>query len=383
MRRLHLKPRTWALFGIAVALLTLLGLVAIRSGPFAPVAVTTARVQSRSITPALFGIGTVQVRYTYKIGPTTPGRLRQLDVHVGEHVRAGQVLGQMDPVDLDDRIRAQQAASASGEAAVGQAQAKQAYAQAQAERYRQLRAAQVVSAEAYATKRQDLEVTTAALQAARADLDHQRADLQALRAQRANLNLVSPVDGLVATRDVDPGSTLVAGQTVVEIIDPASIWVDARFDQINAAGLSAGRPVRIALRSRQGQSLGGRVLRVDPLADAVTEETSAKIVFDASPTPLPPLGELAEVTVQLPAVPAAPTIPNAAIRTLAGELGVWRMLRGKPKFTPVALGRSDLDGNVQVARGLTANDSVIVYSEAALTAHSRVKVVARIPAVVP
>src|SRR3546814_2903227 len=74
----------------------------------APVAVTVATVQSRALAPALFGIGTVDARYTYKIGPTFAGRLQRLDVDVGDQVTAGQVLGEMDPVDLDDRVRAQE-----------------------------------------------------------------------------------------------------------------------------------------------------------------------------------------------------------------------------------------------------------------------------------
>ena len=46
-----------------------------------------------------------------------------------------------------------------------------------------------------------------------------------------------------------------------------------------------------------------KVLRVEPVADVVTEEMLAKVVLDSVPTPLPPLGELAEITVTLPALP--------------------------------------------------------------------------------
>ncbi len=68
MKRLHLQRRTWALLGVAAAIAGLLGYVAVSTGPFAAVPVTTATVQSRAIHPALFGIGTVEARYTYRIG---------------------------------------------------------------------------------------------------------------------------------------------------------------------------------------------------------------------------------------------------------------------------------------------------------------------------
>ena len=57
--------RTLALAGVLVLLLGLLAYVALRAGPLAPVPVTLATVESREITPALFGIGTVEARYTH------------------------------------------------------------------------------------------------------------------------------------------------------------------------------------------------------------------------------------------------------------------------------------------------------------------------------
>lgn len=383
MRFPPLQRRTLALVVVIVPLLVLFAYAALRSGPLAPVAVTVAAVESRTIGPALFGIGTVQARYTYKIGPTYAGRVKRLDVHVGESVKAGQVLGEMDPVDLDSRLGAQQAAIKSAEAALLQAEARQAFAQTQAGRYEQLLAIRGTSEENAATKRQELAVANAAHGAAREDASRLRAELEALRAQRGNLRLVAPVAGLVTTRLAEPGTTVVAGQAVVEVIDPGSLWVDTRFDQISAEGLAAGLPARIVLRSRRGQSLPGRVQRVEPQADAVTEETLAKLVFDTQLSPLPPIGELAEVTVQLPELPAAPTIPNAAIRTVKGQRGVWKLTGDNLSFAPVTLGRANLDGHVQVEKGLAPGDRLVVYSEKALTASSRIHVVDRLRGVSP
>ena len=377
----RLQRRTLTLLAVAVPLALLFVYVAVRSGPLAPVAVTVTRVESRSVAPALAGIGTVQARHTYKIGPTGAGRVRRIDVQVGDSVAAGQVLGEMDPVDLDERLRAQQAAIASADAALRQAQAKQAFARTQVTRYEQLLAVRGTSEELTATRRQDLALADAALAATRADGARLRAELQAVRAQRGNLVLVAPVAGLVVARDVDPGTTVVAGQAVIELIDPASLWVDTRFDQIAAEGLAAGLPAKVVLRSRRGQPLDARVLRVEPRADAVTEETLAKLSFDAPPATLPPVGELAEVTVQLPAVATAPAIPNAALRTVGGKLGVWKMADGKLRFEVVTPGRGDLDGWVQVVQGLTVGEQVVVYSEKTLNARSRIQVVDRIPGV--
>lgn len=381
MKKLPLQGRTLALLAVIIPLLVLFIYVGLRSGPLAPVTVTVASVESRAITPALFGIGTVEARYTYKIGPTFAGRVKRLEVHVGDQVKAGQVLGEMEPVDLDDRVRSQESAFKRAEAALREAEARQAYAQTQARRYEQLFAARSTSEEIVTTKRQELQIADAALSAAREDIVRARSDREGLVAQRSNLRLIAPVDGVVAVRDADPGTTIVAGQAVVEVIDPKSLWINVRFDQISASGLAGGLPARIVLRSRGGQTLKGRVLRVEPKADAVTEETLAKVTFDNKPEPLPPVGELAEVTVDLPALPAAPLIPNAAVQREGDKVGVWQIVDSDLRFSPVKLGTSDLNGYVQVREGLKNGDQVVTYSEKALTARSRIHVVDHIPGV--
>ena len=92
-----LNGRTLALVGVLGTLLALLVYVVLRSGPLAPVPVTVTVAENLAITPALFGIGTVEARHTYKIGPTVAGRIKQVDVDVGDSVRAGQLTGENGP----------------------------------------------------------------------------------------------------------------------------------------------------------------------------------------------------------------------------------------------------------------------------------------------
>ena len=383
MKKLPIQGRTLALLAIIIPLLALFIYVGLRSGPLAPVAVTVASVESGSITPALFGIGTVESRYTYKIGPIFAGRVKSLDVHVGDQVKAGQVLGGMEPVDLDDRVRSQESVIKRAEAVLQESKARQVYAQIQAKRYEQLLSVQAVSEESVATKKQELQVANAELSVAQADLARAHSDREGFIAQRSNLRLIAPVDGVVAVRDADPGTTVVAGQAVVEVIDPKSLWINVRFDQINASGLAAGLPTRIILRSRSGQILKGSVLRVELKADAVTEEMLAKVTFDNQPDSLPSIGELAEVTVDLPALPTVPLISNAAVQREGDKVGVWQIVDGDLHFSPIKLGASDLNGYVQVLEGLNKGDQVVTYSEKALKVGSRIHIVDRISGVSP
>lgn len=383
MKRIPLSRRTLAIAAVLLPLAGLLGYVALRSGPLAPVAVTLVKVEQRALSPGLFGVGNVEARQLHRIGPTAPGRLLRLDVEVGDTVKAGQRLGEMDPVDSDDRLRSQEALVRRSAATWSDASARHAHAATQARRYEQLFAEQATSEELLAARRQDLQLASAALTAAHEDQARARSDLQALRAQRASLRLVSPVDGVVTAREIEPGTTVVAGQTVVEVVDPKSLWVNTRFDQVSAGGLAAGQPARVALRSRRGQVLDGQVLRTELRADAVTEELLAKVSFKMVPQPLPPIGERAEVTVDLPALPEGPVIPNAAVHRLGQQVGVWVAQGDRLAFVPVRLGRTDLEGEVQVLDGLKAGDAIVLYSEKALSERSRIHVVERLPGVAP
>lgn len=396
MTRLPFKGRTVAMIAVIVPLLALFIYVALRSGPLAPVLVTVTTVDNRSISPAIFGIGTLEARYTYKIGATSAGRVKQVNVNVGDSVTAGQLLGEMEPVDLDSRIMAQGAASLRAKAAVQaaaaqiqEAIARKNFTETQVNRYEKLLQSRFISAEAVDAKRQEnkgaqsnLASANANLEAARQELARTQADRGGLTQQRSNLRLIAPVNGLVAARDIDPGTTVVAGQPVVVLIDPKSLWINVRFEQLSASGLRAGLPARIVLRSRAGRIMAGSVLRVEPFADAVTEEMLAKVVFDTPPEPLPPIGELAEVTVALTTLPATPTIPNASVQRIDGVLGVWLIEEGDLQFAPIKIGATDLDGQVQVLEGLKAGQQVVLYSQHALKASSRIKLLGSLPGVV-
>jgi multidrug resistance efflux pump len=259
--------KTMALASVVLLLVVLLAYVALRAGPLAPIEVTVEQVTSKALQPALFGIGTVEARFTHKIGPTVAGRIKRVDVQVGDSVKAGHLLGEMDPVDLDDKLAGQeatvkraQASVLAVEAQVQEVAARKAFAQVQSQRYALLLVSHSVSEEGASIKRQELEIANASFAAVQANLDasrqeliRARADREGLLRQRMNLRLISPIDGTVSRRDADAGTTVVAGQSVVEVIEPQSVWVNVRFDQQRAQGLTVPLPAKIVLRSRTGE----------------------------------------------------------------------------------------------------------------------------------
>lgn len=391
MKPSQLISRKLGLGLFAAMLVVGFGVVVARSGPLSPIQVTTLRVESGSLSPAIFGIGTVEARRSYLIGPTAAGRVKAVHVDVGETVKAGQLLAEIDPVDLDERLRSTEAAYARAASAVtaADAQRKDSLARRQlaefnAKRYRDLGGKNFVSASAVEGKQQELDSAQAAVEASEANLQGARqeqlrlkADQDGIRQQRGNLRLLAPRDGLVTSRDAEPGSTVIAGQAVLRLVEPDSLWVKARLDQGRSRSLAVGQAADIVLRSNASTHHPGKVARIEPVSDSVTEERIAQIAFEHIPEGLS-VGEMTEVTVQTGATQSGLLLPNAAIKRMPQGSGVWKLKDGKLSLTPVKLGSTSLDGNVQILDGLAAGDEVVIHSERDLSEGARIKVVSQL-----
>ena len=304
--------RTAALVVAGMGAALLLGWLVTSQGPLAPVKVTVARAERGPLVARTFGIGTIEARRSHAIGPTIASRVQQVLVDQGDTVKAGQVVAELDPVDLTDRVTSgelavERAASAAraAEAQLAEAQSRAQVATSVARRYLELQSKGFVSQEAVDAKAHEAnaakagaDAAAAQLAAARRDHERTRADVAGVGKLRLQARLLSPVDGVVSARLVEPGTTVVAGQAIVQVIDPASLWVRARIDQGQSGGVRVGQPAEIVLRSDPGRAHSGEVQRVDWVSDAVTEERIVNVGFADRPDGIA-IGELVEVTIRV------------------------------------------------------------------------------------
>jgi len=363
---------------LALLALVLLGgfaWVVTQHGPLAPVQVTVARVARQPIVSTVFGIGTVEARYSYRLGPIAAGRVKQVLADVGDKVLAGQTLATMDAVDLDARIQSAGLAAERASASIATAAATLKLAQSENRRTASLADRALVSRSSADASQQQADVAQSALDVASKEQRRLQAEQQVLRQQQDNLVLAAPVAGIVTTREAEPGTTVVAGQPVLTLADPKSYWVKIRIDQSQALGLQAGQPASITLRSAPQQPLAGKLVRIEPLSDSITEERLVDIAFTQRPAALS-LGELAEASIQTGQKADALVVPNAAIQHHNGQTGVWETGNGNTlQFTPVRTGIQSLDGQVEILSGLQADGQVVTYTGQALTEGSKIKVV--------
>ncbi len=374
---------------IGVGLLTIFSWVVVTQGPLAPVKITVEKVQVGNLANSVFGIGTLKARHGYNLAPTMTSRVKSVLVDQGDSVVAGQVLAEMDPVDLDDKLAGSQRvvektanAILVAEAQLSEAQSRLKTIAATATRYQELREGGFVSQEMFDAKLHEKNAALSALAASSANLaiasdDHARAqaDTRGVGKARAQTRLLSPVNGVIAARLVEPGSTLVGGQLAFQVIDQNNLWVETRIAQQQAGLVRVGQVAEIVLRSQPHVPLMGKVERIDMVSDAVTEERIVNVSLNSAQASI---GEYAEVTLKLPELNDARSIPSAALKRVDRQNGVWVLQGGKVAFKPVKIGLTTMDGRTQILDGLSDSDEVIVYSQQALRADLKVKVVSEL-----
>jgi len=215
----------WGLVLIGPLILLVFSWVVATQGPMAPIKVTVAKASSDTLATSVFGTGTVVAQRSYVLGPTTPSRVADVLVDVGDRVQAGQLLAQMEAVDLDDRVNSARLSAERSEYTIRAAEAslvettsRLKLAHVDLLRYEQMRKDGHVSEHDILNKRYEMEATRPAVEAASANLQvatHDRnwalSDSGGGRKLREQLRLFSPVDGIVTARHAEPGSTIVAG----------------------------------------------------------------------------------------------------------------------------------------------------------------------------
>jgi HlyD family secretion protein len=377
------------LLGIGMVVIGVFAWVVMTQGPLASIKVTVEQVQVGELSNSVFGVGVVKARRSFNLAPTMTSRIRTILVDQGDHVVAGQVLAEMDPVDLDEKFAGSQRvvektanAILAAEAQLAEAESRLKTTGATYARYEDLRTRGFVSQDMFDAKLHEKNAAESARAAAAANLasardEHARAqaDSRGIGKARAQTRLVSPTDGVIAARLAEPGSTVVGGQVVLQVVDPGSLWVETRIDQHQAGLVRVGQATEVILRSRQHAPLTGKVARVDMVSDAVTEERIVNVSF---PVAEASIGEYAEVTIRLPKSGAVRSIPTAAVKRIDGQTGVWVLRDGVVEFKPVKAGISTIEGRTQIVDGLDDGESVIVYSQQPMRVGIKVKVVSEL-----
>lgn len=323
-------------------------------------------VRTLVLTPATAGMthdyaGEIRARLESRLSFRVGGKLLTRKVNLGDTVKAGQVLAQLDPQDL---VLAQD----SAKAALLAARANRDQAGADFKRFIELKEQGFISAA-------ELERRDTAFKAAQAQLDQARAQSSAQGNQAGYAQLLADASGVVTGVDAEPGMVVAAGTPIVRIANdgPRDVVFSVPEDQLSRVRAAAGRPGALKVKLwGEGQVAREVTLRE---VSAATDPVTRTFLLKADAGRLEArLGQTATVSLELPKVEQVIKLPLSAVLQQQGQTSVWVLDPATMTVKAQTVQVGGADGNeVVIAGGLKSGQEVVVAGVHVLTPGQKVK----------
>lgn len=389
-----------------------------RGGDGGVTAVDVAIAKTNQLTPTKDYTGNTAPYRTVSVRSQVEGRLLALNVDVGDRVRQGQVIGQLDDTLLLSDLREAEAELAARQSEVARANTQVGNAKAEVERarlelvqaqadfrrfqklYKEGAIAEQAAQQAQTRSKTNAQLVKSAIEqvaneqqsvaATKGRVIAQQAVVKSARERRSYARVISPITGIIQTR-TDPGNLLQPGGLVVEIGDFSRVKVEVRVSEQDIGEIQIGQAAQVSFQAFPEQTFMGRVSRINPS----TENTPLGIPVEVL---VPNNGEklvsglLAKVNFSTQDLPRV-VVPEAAINSKEsqdkqsekseqnqtkeinnGTIFVVEKIDGKTKVKAqsVTLGKR-FDGKVEILSGLQPDESYVVRSSNPLKDGEEVK----------
>jgi len=309
--------------------------------------------------------GTVRARRRAQLSPETSGRVVELRFREGDAVEAGDVIVRMDDSIARARRQLAERTLATAQARYDETCVTSRRAQRELERNQKIASDGDVSPDRIDVLETAFQAAEAACASASAAVEQSRAEIDVIAAELEKTAIVAPFDGVLAEVSVEVGEWITPSPpgvplpSVIDLIDPTSIYVSAPMDEVDSAVIHAGQPVRATFDPFPGRTFDAAVVRVSPyVLDVEQQNRTVEIEVELDDhefavTLLP--GTSADVEVILAVredvlrLPAATLLEGGRVLLLEDGIVVERS---------VEVGMKNWDW-VEVLEGLRAGEEVI------------------------
>ena len=405
-RKPHPRRRLVAIGAVVLVILGGLGTWLMSGSGSSSVTYTTQPVTRGDLTVTVTATGTVQPTNQVAISSELSGTVRTVLADYNDTVKKGQTLARLDTDTLGANLALAQATLAARTADVAQAQATVAETAAALKRAADLLARNVSSQQTLDTAQADSDRAKAGVASAQANQKIAEANLSIAQTNLAKAEITSPIDGVVLSRNVEPGQIVASSLSAPTLFtlaeDLSKMQLEVGIDEADMGTVKSGNSASFTVEAYPGHSFPATIAQVRYSPQTVEGVVTYTAVLTVDNTDLllrPGMTATADITVQT--VKDALQVPNAALRWSppveaarttgnrnAGLLGlllpsrtpgggrspattaptgkstIWVLRNGERVGVPVTAGPSDGIHTV-VTGALTADDKVIVGSRSA------------------
>jgi RND family efflux transporter MFP subunit len=276
------------------------------------------------------------------------GFLKAWHVDIGDRVKAGQILAEIEVPDLDQML-------AQAKGALGSAESAEALSKVTAQRWTTLGQSNTLSKQAVDEKTGDLSVKEANVRV-------EKANVERLEVLAKYKNVTAPFDGVITARNTDVGMLIGAGSSAAPALfvvsDVGKLRLTINVPQNYVPAVPIASKVTITVPEHPGKTYSGLVEASARSVDAGSGTTHMQVLIENTSGELMP-GAFANARVELPLALQTLSIPSSALITGQNGLRVATLdAANKVTLKPVTIAR-DLGQTIEIASGIAAGDRVI------------------------
>lgn len=345
---------------VALAFISLAGCSSKESPPEPVRAVRTVTINSGDSVAVHEYAAEIRARTESRLGFRVAGKIQSRAVNLGDTVKAGQVLAQLDPQDF-------RLGQDAARAAVSAAQTSLDQVVADYKRFKELKDQGFIGAA-------ELERRETAVKTAQAQLDQAKAQASVQGNQAAYATLVADAPGVVTAVEAEPGQVVGAGTPVVRLAHdgPRDAVFSVPEDRVGAVRQLLGVEGALTLVPWSGgESTKATVREVSAAADPVTRTFQIKADIGQTPARL---GQTANIRIESKPMAGVIRLPLTAVAESKGQTVVWTLDRSTMTVHSQPVAVAGADGNtVVIAQGVRPGDEVVTAGTHVLTAGQKVK----------
>jgi HlyD family secretion protein len=337
----------------------------------------TEKVVRGDIEMAVTATGTVNPVTTVLVGTQVSGTIKNIYVDFNSPVKKGQLIARIDPALFEAQVNQAKANLLSAKANLEKAEATSVDAKRTMERNKELLAKDLIAQSDFDTAETNYETAKASVSAAKSQVAQSQAALSSAETNLYYTKIVSPVDGIVVSRNVDVGQTVAASfqtPTLFSIAqDLTKMQIDTNVDEADIGNIKVGQDVEFTVDAYPDITFKGKVWQVRNAPITVQNVVTYDVVIqvDNPELKLKP-GMTANVSIIVSIKKDVLKIPNAALRFKPAEkvkagaqqkgAGVWILEQGNPKRVTISTGISDGNYTELVSGNIKEGQELIVES---------------------
>ncbi len=303
--------------------------------------------------------GSLKPKEVVDISPKGTGRIESIQFLVGDLVRRGQLVAQIEDDELEQQVLRSEASNAVSAANVSSRKAELANAKASLDRDRLLFDEDLLSPEEFQGSQTSLEVMVAQLQLAEAQALQSAAELTELKIRLDQTKIYAPMTGIVSERYVDPGALVTPNNPILQLVNLATMVTLGNVPERNISKLRVGNTANVIVDAIPDREFEGVVARIAPILDAATR--SALIEIDIrNPETVLKAEMFARITLDLGSMREATLIPRDGLVYRGQQPGVF-IVEGdseRPVFRVIETGLTH-EGQVEVLANLDAGTQIV------------------------